>query len=173
MEFELSALARISNDIDEDDRLSEADFQRISALIGREVGIKLPPTKRLMVEGRLRRRMRVLGMTSFSAYGAHLFRQGGLEAELPYLINAVTTNKTDFFREPEHFDLMEKLMVPKLLEARRNERMPLLKVWSAASSTGAEPYTAAMVLADIAAQRRDFRFVLLGTDISTDVLDQG
>lgn len=173
MELVLSALARLNTTIDDDDRLSEADFKRISALIGREVGIKLPPAKRLMVEGRLRRRIRGLGLTSFSAYGDHLFRQGGLESELPYLINAVTTNKTDFFREPEHFELMEKMMVPNLLNARRNERMPLLKVWSAASSTGAEAYTAAMVLADICAQRRDFRFALLGTDISTDVLEQG
>ena len=157
----------------DDDHLTATDFQRISALIGEQVGIRLPPAKRLMVEGRLRKRIRSLQLANLRAYGDYLFRQEGLESELPFLINAVTTNKTDFFREPEHFELMEKLLVPDLLSRRTGERNPLLKIWSAASSTGAEAYTIAMVLADMAAQRRDFRFAVLGTDISTDVLEQG
>jgi len=155
-----------------DDHLGDADFQRISTLIGRAVGIKLPPGKRLMVEGRLRRRLRALQLPGFADYGHYLFRQGGLESELTHLVNAVTTNKTDFYREPEHFELLHQRLVPQLLAARR-ERLPLLKLWSAASSTGAEPYTIAMVLADLAAQRRDFRFAVLATDISTDVLETG
>ena len=168
-------LARAAVRIEEDDdHLSLVDFQRISALIGKEVGIKLPPAKRLMVEGRLRKRIRALGLGSFDDYGDLLFRrEGGMASELPYLINAVTTNKTDFFREPEHFECMERTLVPELLKARRHERMPLLKVWSAASSTGAEAYSIAMLLADMVAQRRDFRFAVLGTDISSDVLAQG
>jgi chemotaxis protein methyltransferase CheR len=155
-----------------DDHLDMRDFQRIATLIGKEVGIKLPPAKRLMVEGRLRRRLRHLDLDSFADYGDYLFRQDGLERELPFLINAVTTNKTDFFREPEHFECMQATLVPTLLKSR-NERMPLLKVWSAASSTGAEAFTIAMVLADLASARNDFRFAVLGTDISTDVLAAG
>ena len=157
----------------DDDHLSARDFKRIADLIGDEVGIKLPPAKRLMIEGRLRKRVRALGLASLDAYSAYLFQRDGLAAERPYLINAVTTNKTDFFREPEHFDQLESRLVPALLELRRSERQPLLKVWSAASSTGAEPYTIAMLLADMAAQRQDFRFAILGTDISTAVLEQG
>lgn len=160
-------------DIADDDHLSHRDYQRIASLIGDEVGIKLPPSKRLMVEGRLRKRVRALGLADLAAYCAHLFHGNGLAAERPYLINAVTTNKTDFFREPEHFDCLETRLVPALLDLRRGERQPLLKVWSAASSTGAEAYTLAMVLADLAAQRHDFRFSILGTDISTAVLEQG
>ena len=155
-----------------DDHLDMRDFQRIATLIGKEVGIKLPPAKRLMVEGRLRRRLRHLELESFADYGDYLFRQDGLERELPFLINAVTTNKTDFFREPEHFECMQATLVPNLLNSR-SERTPLLKVWSAASSTGAEAYTIAMVLADLAASRHDFRFAVLGTDISTEVLAAG
>ncbi|WP_082903576.1 CheR family methyltransferase [Devosia elaeis] len=169
----MSSLARALPTSAEDDHLSVADFQRIAALIGEQVGIRLPPAKRLMVEGRLRKRIRALHLASLRAYGDYLFRQDGLGSELPYLINAVTTNKTDFFREPEHFELMEKMLVPDLLAQRLAERNPLLKVWSAASSTGAEAYTIAMVLADMAAQRRDFRYSILGTDVSTDVLAQG
>jgi chemotaxis protein methyltransferase CheR len=157
----------------DDDHLSLRDFKRISDLIGEEVGIKLPPGKRLMVEGRLRKRVRSLGLASLDDYGTYLFQRDGLAVERTFLINAVTTNKTDFFREPEHFDLLEDRLVPDLLQLRRAERQPLLKIWSAASSTGAEPYTLAMVLADMVAQRSDFRFAVLGTDISTTVLEQG
>lgn len=157
----------------EDDHLSLRDFERIASLIGTEIGIKLPPAKRLMIEGRLRKRVRALGLASLDHYSAYLFKNDGLRAEWPHLINAVTTNKTDFFREPEHFDVLERTLVPALLALRRSEQKPLLKVWSAASSTGAEVYTLAMVLADLAAQRHDFRFAILGTDISTAVLAEG
>ena len=170
----LSRPARAASgaDAEDDDHLRTADFQRLSKLIGEQVGIRLPPGKRLMVEGRLRKRMRVRGFASFDDYCDSLFKGGGLDAELPYLINAVTTNKTDFFREPEHFDFLEETIVPRLLAARGGERKPLLKVWSAASSTGAEAFTTAMVLADLAHARGDFRFAILGTDISTAVLAQ-
>jgi chemotaxis protein methyltransferase CheR len=157
---------------DGDDHLSAVDFGRIARLVEGEAGIKLPPGKRLMVEGRLRKRMRALELETFAAYCDMLFKQGGLERELTYLINAVTTNKTDFFREPEHFDFLVEEMVPALLK-RRAERNPLLKIWSAASSTGAEAYTLSMVLHDLHAERNDFRFAILGTDISTAVLAQG
>ncbi len=157
---------------DGDDHLSAIEFGRIARLVESEAGIKMPPGKRLMVEGRLRKRMRTLELATFAEYCEILFRQGGLERELTYLINAVTTNKTDFFREPEHFDFMVQHMVPGLIK-QRGERNPLLKIWSAASSNGAEAYTLAMVLHDLMTARRDFRFAILGTDISTQVLAQG
>lgn len=160
-------------DSDLDDHLSTLDYGRISHLITGETGIKLPPAKRLMVEGRLRKRVRGLGYQSFDAYCDFLFRHDGLKTEKPFLINAVTTNKTDFFREPEHFTLLAEKLVPALLRERAGEHNPLLKLWSAASSTGAEAYTTAMVMVDLQAQRRDFRFAVLGTDISTSVLAIG
>ena len=157
----------------DDDHLSHADFGKIATLIGQEVGIRLPPAKRMMVEGRLRRRLRALDLPSFDAYCDYVFRRGGLDQELVYLINVVTTNKTDFFREAEHFELMQSTLVPNLLRARSGERRPLLKVWSAASSTGAEAYTIAMVLAEMARHQDNFKYAILGTDVSTDVLAQG
>ena len=157
---------------DFDDHLSAIDFGRIARLVESEAGIKMPPGKRLMVEGRLRKRMRALGIPTFADYCNMLFKQGGLDHELTYLINAVTTNKTDFFREPEHFDFLASHMVPNLIK-QRGERNPLLKFWSAAASTGAEAYTLSMVLRDLMLARRDFRFAILGTDISTQVLAQG
>ncbi len=157
---------------DDDDHLTPRDFERIARLIGDKVGIKLPPAKRIMVEGRLRKRVRSLGLVDFADYTAHLFERDGLDEELVHLINAVTTNKTDFFREPEHFEVMVNKLVPALLAERRGERKPLLKIWSAASSTGAEAYTIAMVMNDLEAQRRDLSYVILGTDIDTNVLEQ-
>lgn len=159
-------------EFDDEDHLTLRDFQRISLLIGERVGIKLPPAKRVMLEGRLRKRVRSLELTDFADYSAYLFERGGLDSELPHLINAVTTNKTDFFREPEHFEVLVHKLVPALLAERRGERQPLLKIWSAAASTGAEAYTIAMVMNDLAAQRRDLRYAILGTDISTAVLEQ-
>jgi chemotaxis protein methyltransferase CheR len=157
----------------DEDHLNDQDYARISSLIGTQVGIKLPPTKRVMVEGRLRKRIRSLGFSGFDAYCRNLFDANGMAAELPFLINAVTTNKTDFFREAEHFDCLEQVIVPALVAERRGTNNPMLKIWSAASSNGAEAYTLAMVLADLAAARRDFRYSILGTDISTAVLQQG
>ncbi|WP_395815475.1 CheR family methyltransferase [Devosia sp.] len=157
---------------DDDDHLTPRDFERIARLIGDKVGIKLPPAKRIMVEGRLRKRVRSLGLVDFADYTAHLFERDGLDEELVHLINAVTTNKTDFFREPEHFEVMVNKLVPALLAERRGERKPLLKIWSAASSTGAEAYTIAMVMNDLEAQRRDLSYAILGTDIDTNVLEQ-
>jgi chemotaxis protein methyltransferase CheR len=157
---------------DDGGHLNAVDYEKLSRLIGTQIGIKLPPAKRTMVEGRLRRRVRARGFASFDEYCDDLFRRDGAVAELPYLINAVTTNKTDFFREPEHFSFLERQLLPALLAARGDERLPLFKFWSAASSSGAEAYTIAMLLADAVERSRNFRFAVLGTDVSTAVLAQ-
>ncbi len=151
------------------DKLSDRHFNAIVSTVEGHVGIKLPPAKRIMVEGRLRKRVRALGMDSLQAYGAYLFDQGGLHAEFVHLIDCVTTNKTDFFREPSHFDFMRNVAVPELLRGSRgNQRR--IKAWSAACSTGAEAFTIAMVLQDMIVEGNDFRYSILGTDISTEVL---
>ena len=151
------------------ERLSDRQFRTIAELIERQVGILLPPAKRTMVEGRLRKRVRALGLASLDEYGTYLFEQGGLDEEVVSLIDCVTTNKTDFFREPSHFDFLCKAAVPDLLD--RGAGRPL-KVWSAACSIGAEAFTTAMVLQDQIRAGARFSFSILGTDISTDVLDQ-
>ena len=154
-----------------EDHLSPRDFARISDLVGDEVGIRLPPAKRSMAEGRLRRRVRAVGAENFHSYCIWLFEHGGLERELPHLIDSVTTNKTDFFREREHYDYLESVIVPDLIE-RRGEYQPLIKVWSAASANGAEAFSAAMVLEDLSRTVHEFSYRILGTDVSTEVLAQ-
>ena len=152
-------------------QLSEHHFRSIAEVIEARVGIQLPASKRTMVEGRLRKRVRALHLDTLDDYGRHLFDEGRLAEEFVHLVDCVTTNKTDFFREPAHFDLLRDTLVPRLckLAAHRGER-PLLKLWSAASSTGAEAYTLAMVLQDMVAEGRRFDYAILGTDISTEVL---
>ncbi|MEI8396997.1 MAG: CheR family methyltransferase [Rhodospirillaceae bacterium] len=159
--------------------LSSRDFKRLAEFIQDTCGIRMPPTKKTMLEGRLRRRVRALGLPSLSDYCGWLFDRGRPEAghsgdEIIHLIDAVTTNKTDFFRERQHFDHLVAHTLPTLLEtpARPGLDRPL-KVWSAACSTGSEPYTLAMVLDDFTRKQRGFRFEILATDICTDVLAKG
>jgi chemotaxis methyl-accepting protein methylase len=102
------------------------------------------------------------------AYCSTLFEEGGLERELPHLVDSITTNKTDFFREPAHFQVLAEQAIPALLKLH-GRGGPLLKIWSAACSAGPEPYTLAMVLAETAQHR--FRFAILGTDICSEVLE--
>jgi chemotaxis protein methyltransferase CheR len=151
------------------DHLSDRYFKAVAEVVEKRVGIKLPPAKQTMVEGRLRKRVRALDLADLNDYARHIFDRGHLVVELPHLIDCVTTNKTDFFREPSHFEFLRNVAVPALLKLHAT-RTANLKIWSSACSTGAEAYTIAMVLQELSEQRRDFRFSILGTDISTDVL---
>ncbi|WP_297506856.1 CheR family methyltransferase [uncultured Caulobacter sp.] len=148
--------------------LSARNFQRLATFIQDYSGIKMPPNKRTMLEGRLRRRMRANGILAVNDYCRFLFEEGGLEAETIHLIDAVTTNKTEFFREPVHFDYLLAQGLPAL--AARGKRD--IRVWSAACSTGAEPYTLAMILDEFCQARRDLDYSILCTDICTEVLGQ-
>jgi len=151
--------------------IEPADFTRLSALIEERCGIQLPDTKRPMVEARLRKRLLQLGLDSFSDYWRLLSDPAHRATELVPLTDALTTNKTDFLREPAHFTLLEQTVLPNLYAAGIGGRTPL-RVWSAAASSGEEPYTLAMVLAHWGRSQRSFDFSILGTDISTRVLAQ-
>jgi len=153
------------------DTLSRRDFERLALFITDYSGIKLPASKRTMLEGRLRRRVRALGLSSFGAYCEHLFEFGGLQQETVHLVDAVTTNKTEFFREPDHFKTLAEQVLPDLLTRPRAARAPL-KFWSAGCSTGAEAYTIAMLVSDFAQHAPQTSFSIIGTDICTDVLEE-
>lgn len=153
------------------DQISDRNYQRLARIVEDHAGIRLPPSKRTMVEGRLRKRVRALGLATLDEYCQSLFDGRHMEKEFVHLIDEVTTNKTDFFRESEHFDFLRTQALPTLLSERsHNDRH--VKAWSAACSNGAEPYTIAMVLADEALRFSGLRFSILGTDICTEVLEQ-
>ena len=149
-----------------EDGLSSRNFEALSRYIYDYSGIKMPITKLTMLEGRLRRRLRATGIPNFNDYCDYLFKHGGIEKEAIFLIDAVTTNKTDFFREPKHFEFMERTGLPELVAAGHKR----LRMWSAACSIGAEPYTMAMVLQDFADSNPGIDYRILATDLSTEVL---
>ena len=150
--------------------MKDREFQRFSAAIYDLVGIKMPPEKKLMLEGRLQKRLKALGIATFEAYGEFVFNPKGDDSELIRLIDVVTTNKTDFFREPAHFELLIKRVLPELLRVGRDLRSDPLKIWSAGCSTGEEPYTIAMVLSEFAHGHPGFAASVVASDVCTDVL---
>jgi chemotaxis protein methyltransferase CheR len=149
--------------------LSPASFARVAEFITRELGIKMPESKLGLVQNRLQRRIRELGIHSLEQYIQYFFAASHFE-EREHFINLITTNKTDFFREPEHFAYLCNVLLPAAGESmvRRGERF---KVWSAGCSSGEEAYTLAMLLSEWSVNHPGFDFSILGTDISTKVLE--
>jgi chemotaxis protein methyltransferase CheR len=150
--------------------LSEKTFNRFREFIHKELGIRMPDVKRTLLESRLQKRIRSTGCTSFEAYYDYVFSQEGLEKELVHMMDTITTNKTDFFREAKHFDYLLETALPAILATKRVEGHKKITCWSAGCSTGEEPYTLAMLLSDYTLNHRGVRFTILATDISTRVL---
>lgn len=153
-------------------KLSDRDFQRLSQFIHTECGIKMAVPKKVMLEARLKKRLRALDLESFDEYCDLLFSPEGMQQERLNMINVVTTNKTDFFREPRHFEYLLQQAIPELMRRYGAGMRRRLAVWSAGCSTGEEPYTLSMVLSDFAARTPGFNFSVLATDISTAVLEK-
>ncbi len=144
--------------------LTDEDFGAIATMVRSHAGIVLGDSKRDLVYGRLRRRIRTLGLASFAAYRACLAGEEGA-AERVQMINAITTNLTGFFREPHHFAFLED----RLPEAvRRSGRR--LRVWSAGCSSGEEPYSIAMSLRRAIPDIDNWDARILATDIDTDMV---
>ena len=140
----------------------------MSSFIERELGIRMPVTKRVMLESRLQKRLRLHGFISYREYVDYVFSDQGSRTEMINMIDAVTTNKTDFFREADHFEFLQSRILPQLMERNTGQ---FLRFWSAGCSSGEEPYTLAMVLEDYRSRgiRMDYR--ITATDISTRVLE--
>ncbi|MCC7001875.1 MAG: protein-glutamate O-methyltransferase CheR [Gemmatimonadaceae bacterium] len=146
-------------------RLSAADYGAVAEHLYSLAGITLREGKEALVISRLGKRVRVTGMKSLSEY-IHAVIDGAVPAELTHFIDVLTTNKTGFFREPAHFDFMVEELFPEWA-ARRSE----VRMWSAASSSGEEPYTVAMLVRDHLPSEVAARTRILATDISTRILD--
>ncbi len=150
--------------------MTDKQFARLSGVVTAELGIKLTESKKTMLQTRLQKRLRALGLSSYAQYCDHLFKGNGLEQERPFLYDVVTTNTTHFFREPKHFDILVAQVLPDLAPSLAGRR---LRLWSAGCSTGEEPYTLAMLMLEYARSFRNFDFEILATDISTQVLQHG
>lgn len=151
-------------------KLSDEDFKRLSEFIYTEYGIKMPPVKKIMLQSRLQKRLRELEITNFKEYVDYVFSKEGQDNEIIHMIDVVSTNKTDFYREAVHFEFLSNVVIPEYGE-HTHFRYPL-KIWSAGCSSGEEPYTIAIVLSECKEKYPNLEFHILGTDISTRILRQ-
>lgn len=147
--------------IDSADFISAAEFAQFQRLIYQIAGISLVDSKKMLLVGRLGKRLRALGLPSFSAYYKHI-ASGDNPAERQTMVDLLTTNETYFFREETHFDFLRQTILPQHPPGQS------IDIWSAASSTGEEIYTLCMVMAD--ARGVNAQWSILGSDISTQVL---
>ncbi|MDY0279684.1 MAG: CheR family methyltransferase [Salinivirgaceae bacterium] len=146
-------------------QLSDKEFNLLSNYIYSEYGIKMPPAKKVMLQSRLQKRLRHLNIPTFKEYSDYVFSTKGSE-EAIHMMDVVSTNKTDFFREPVHFDFMREVILPEAVA--NNQRS--IKIWSAGCSSGEEAYTIAMTISEYAEMKNNIDFQIIGTDISTVVL---
>lgn len=148
------------------------EFRQLRELIYQLAGIHLPESKRTLVEARLARRLRELGLRSYEEYGA-LVADPSNEAERVLMLDCITTNETHFFREPKHFDFLDQVAFPRWAAlAEAGERPRRLRVWSAACSTGEEPYTLAMCLLTAFPAQSGWHLEVIASDLSTRVLQR-
>jgi chemotaxis protein methyltransferase CheR len=151
--------------VDPSARVSDRDFGRFQALINREAGIWLAPVKKALLVGRLARRLRELGIGSYAEYYERVV---GNEGERVRMLDAICTNETQFFREPRHFEFLDQRVFPAWrAEAEAGRRPRHASVWSAACSTGEEPYSLAMALLSALP---GWSVEVLASDLSTKVL---
>lgn len=151
--------------------MTDEVFAKFRNFIEPNLGIRMPPAKKILLESRLAKRLRMLHLDSYEAYADYVFGPEGFEREIQQLIDVVTTNETDFFRESRHFDYMRETVLPELLIKRGVQE---LNVWSVAASTGQEAFTLAMTIEEfLAAHRLSAKYSILATDISEKVLEIG
>jgi chemotaxis protein methyltransferase CheR len=151
--------------------LTNEEFARFCGLIYRVAGIRIAENKRVMVSNRIRRRLRAMGITGFGEYYAHLTSPAG-NGEMPLFLDAITTNETYFFRDPHHYDWLGESFLPEIAhQAALRKRPRRLRIWSAACSTGEEPYSIALKLLERKPLLAGWRLTVLGTDLSGAVLD--
>jgi chemotaxis protein methyltransferase CheR len=145
--------------------ISEREFTLFQGLILGEAGIYLAPAKKALLVGRLSKRLRALGLSSFGAYYQRIVEEDDREERMQ-MLDCIATNETHFFREPRQFEFLEKQVIPVWKE--RGPRV--LRVWSAGCSTGEEPYSLAMMLLHHFPPGSGRQIEILATDISTRVL---
>lgn len=148
--------------------MSDLEFRKLSKFIHDDYGIKLPESKKVMIQARLQKRLRATSLPSYSAYLEHVFSEGAKHGEMIHMIDEITTNKTDFFREPIHFEFLNHVVLPGIVENHRQGKV--VNIWSAGCSTGEEPYTIAISISEFSRLVRPLDYRILGTDLSTEVL---
>jgi chemotaxis protein methyltransferase CheR len=164
------AAGRAQRLVDGEFPFTEEDFRKIADLLHGETGIVLSEAKATLVYSRLAKRLRTLGIESFKAYCGLVASEGGADERME-MFAALTTNVTRFFREPHHFEHLKTQVLPPLIEAAR--RGGRIRIWSAACSSGQEPYSAAMTILAMAPEAASLDIKILATDLDPNMVEQG
>ncbi|EMN46194.1 MULTISPECIES: protein-glutamate O-methyltransferase CheR [Leptospira] len=152
--------------------ISDEEFQFVKSLMYKETGIFLADHKKIMVQSRLNGRAKHFGLKSVSEYIGRLRADHGFfNSELTELINRITTNKTDFFRENHHFEFLKDTFFPSLEEKAAKNGKKILRIWSSACSTGEEPYTLAITCLEYFAHKSGWDIKIYASDIDTNVIN--
>jgi chemotaxis protein methyltransferase CheR len=151
-------------------KMTDEDFGRLSSFVYEELGIKMPYPKKIMLQGRLQKRISTLNLSSFKEYIDYSFSDDSKDSELIIMIDLITTNKTDFYRESAHFDFLTSIALPEICSEKSVNKT--IRIWSAGCSSGEEPYTIAIVMKEFLQHRPDVNFEILGTDISMRILEK-
>jgi len=146
--------------------LTDQDFKHLRDIMYQRSGVFLKDSKKPMVVTRLRRRIIELGLDGFAAYVERLERTG--TDELEFFVNAITTNETFFYRHEKQFEHLRDVLLPEFFKANPNGGT--IRIWSAACSTGEEPYTIAMVCEEVFRQHPRYRYEIVASDINSRVL---
>jgi chemotaxis protein methyltransferase CheR len=153
--------------------LTAEEYQKFCELIYRVAGIRIAENKRVMITNRVRRRLRETGIPAFGEYYAYLTSPAG-NGEMPRFLDAITTNETYFFRDPQHYDWLGDTFLPEVTQqAAMRKRLKTLRIWAAACSTGEEPYSIALKLMEKKPLFAGWKLTILGTDLSGAALDAG
>lgn len=151
-------------------QITDDEFQAVRELIFREAGISMSEAKRALVCSRLSKRLRQLKLQSHAEYLDYLSNRDPEGVERQLMINCLTTNKTDFFREPHHFEFLRNVVFPEVKRRASLGKPRRLRIWSAGCSMGDEPYTIAMTILQHFGSLRGWDIRILASDINTDVL---
>jgi chemotaxis protein methyltransferase CheR len=153
------------------DKLSDELFGEFRQFIYAKTGIFFADNKKYLLESRLSRRLTALGMGTYDSYFKAV-TNGQSVGELTHFINSITINETFYFRNEPQFNALESLILPELVEKRRNDGTNKIRIWSAACSTGDEPFTIAMIIAEkLLPTYPQMKFEIIATDINTQALD--
>lgn len=150
-------------------KMTDKEFNDLRNLIFEAIGIEIREHKKHLLVNRLAKRLRQLGLGRFQDYLNYLETSSNRHKEMVELVDAVTTNKTDFYREPKHFQVMEDVSLPTLISGPTRKTQHV-KLWCSASSSGEEPYTLAICLAEFFQKKPGWSFEILASDVSETML---
>jgi chemotaxis protein methyltransferase CheR len=152
--------------------LSNKEFELFRKLIYKSCGIHLTSSKKELVKARLSKRLTKTGINSFEQYYKFVVRHDKSGNELVHLLDSISTNKTDFFREKRHFDFLNTKLLPELIKKKEKAKNKTIRIWCAASSSGEEPYTLAITILNHINPNDGWNIKILATDISTKILQK-